>query len=763
MRRRRAGRAAIRAGAAIVVAASAASTAAAQAGPAAARAGTPPALTGRALVLINGDRLVTGGRFPRLLPGAASPAAAALLAMGTGSSSWVVPAVAVPFLGRGLDPALFRVASLASAEAAGRLPVTVSYRGPVPSLPGVVITGAAGGTARGYLTAAGARAFGAALVRQFAADHARASYGRDGMFGGGVSVRLAGSPAGAARAALARHPVAFPMRTLTVTGTNLAGKPDTGDVVAVFNTDRASRFADPVESQNVFDHGATRFSVPAGHYWVLGLFPAVLAHREFEWRLPILPQVTVAGSTTVHIAERAADSQIRVITPRPAVPVNESLELRHTSARGPASLTWFFGGYSPVFLSPTTRRATVGTLQAYVFEQLFSPAGAAGTPYEYDVAYADTGLLPPQRYVVRPAGLATVRASYYADAKTTGAESRFGVFPDQWATIPGVLFLPRKMPRRQTEYLTGNPAVLWDDTAEQYGLDLAGGQADALRTFRAGQQARESWNAYPLHEGYNTDLIGPANRATALPSASRAGNVLTVDVMPFSDSTPGHLGASGFYGGQAGPYGTITGRYRIDENGKLIASGNPLAGFKEVGPAGEFHAQVTLSPSPSTVRLVLDASRTAPIYPLSTASRTVWTWRSAHEAGARLPAGWGCVLGRYGTATGHACAVQPMMTLAYAVRGLSLAGSAPPGRQVVHVTAGHLQLATAAAVTRAAVSVSFDGGKTWRRAKVTGHGGSYAAAFRAPAGVTVSLRSSAADAAGGAVTETILNAYQAAP
>jgi hypothetical protein len=58
------------------------------------------------------------------------------------------------------------------------------------------------------------------------------------------------------------------------------------------------------------------------------------------------------------------------------------------------------------------------------------------------------------------------------------------------------------------------------------------------------------------------------------------------------------------------------------------------------------------------------------------------------------------------------------------------------------------------------VSVSFDGGKTWHPATVTGHDGSYTAAFKAPAGTKVSLRTSATDAAGGSITETLINAYR---
>jgi len=96
------------------------------------------------------------------------------------------------------------------------------------------------------------------------------------------------------------------------------------------------------------------------------------------------------------------------------------------------------------------------------------------------------------------------------------------------------------------------------------------------------------------------------------------------------------------------------------------------------------------------------------------------------------------------------------------VAGLSLAGSAPAGAQTVRVTAGHLELAKAVAVTGARVAVSFDGGKSWHPAKVTGSAGSYTASFTAPVGARVSLRTGAADAAGGTVTETLINAYQVA-
>jgi hypothetical protein len=101
-----------------------------------------------------------------------------------------------------------------------------------------------------------------------------------------------------------------------------------------------------------------------------------------------------------------------------------------------------------------------------------------------------------------------------------------------------------------------------------------------------------------------------------------------------------------------------------------------------------------------------------------------------------------------------------MLTLRYDVAGLGLTGRAAPGRQLIHITVGHLQRAHAARVTHAWAQVSFNGGKTFKAASVSSLGsGRFQINFTAPAGANVTLRVSAADAAGGSIKETILRAY----
>jgi hypothetical protein len=100
------------------------------------------------------------------------------------------------------------------------------------------------------------------------------------------------------------------------------------------------------------------------------------------------------------------------------------------------------------------------------------------------------------------------------------------------------------------------------------------------------------------------------------------------------------------------------------------------------------------------------------------------------------------------------------MTLSYQVQGMGLTGLTRPGPQVVDVTAGHIQLGGPAPVTRATAQVSFNDGDTWFPARATALGGGrFKIAYSAPAGVDVTLRVSAADAAGGSISETIVRGY----
>jgi len=731
-------------------------------------AAAPPA-PARTVVLINGDRMLTGSATGRqgvtvLPPG--SGLGGSLLTLGAGGVRYEIPVAAVPFLGNGLDPGLFNVGDLLRAERGGRVPVRVAYRGRRPVLPGVTLTRAGGGAAAGYLTASSARVFGAALARQFSADRARGSYGLDGMFTGGVSVGLAGiAPARGRRSftlVRATRP-RFVMHTLTVTGTDLAGRPDTGGFLMVVNVDDSRRFFDGA----TFDHGTVKLSVPAGHYWAAGIFTdAAQKGTPPAQRMVVLPQFTVARDTAVRVDERTATSKVTVSTPKPSRALDTNVNVLRLGAAGPSSYVAISGqGRAPLYVSPTTRRPTVGRLRPLTSWIRLFPAGAKGVPYQYYLEHLDTsGLLSGnQHYVVRPATLATVHARFYSDIPGTGFAFFIGV-PSALANEPmsfDVTGNRVRLPGQQTQYFTaGTSPVVWQEWEQSLGS--ADGQIGPFREFRPGAQVTEPWGAFPLHPSPNVNLAGAVtgdeDLAPSLISASRSGDTLTLDISPFSDG----IGDTGTrFQGANDPGSRVTGSYEIDQDGKKIASGNAVG----TGVAfGDFHTTAVLGSQPSTIRFTLDAAITGANYPLSSATRTVWTWRSAHEAGATVPRGWAC---RWVSTAPHLrgrnCAAEPMMTLGYQVAGLGLDGSVAAGRQSIGITVGHLPLATAARITTAAARVSFDGGRTWHAATVTGAAGAYRAAFTAPAATYVTLRVTAADAVGGRIAETITRAYKIAP
>ncbi|HEX6854257.1 MAG TPA: S53 family peptidase [Streptosporangiaceae bacterium] len=718
-------------------------------------AGTPAAGGARPVLLITGARLAmlpgpAGRPVPVLLPPASgsSLASGAMMTMGRAGNTAKVPVAALPFLGRGLDPALFDGAALRRAERGGQLPVQITYPGRVPRLPGVTITHASAGTATGFLTARSAPAFGAALSRQFAADHDRAAYGTDGLFAHGVRIALAGGPR------LGPSRPRFVLHTIVIHGTDLAGRPDNGDSISLVSADNTN----VVAGGGVFRHGIARMTVPAGHYWASGL---IFAKGKIAFVFP--PEFTVpASGANPHVTMdgHAATSVLSVSTPRPAVVDSESFTQIIRGKAGPpvAFILTVLGVLARqlhIVAAPAHYTPALGSLQTITQEQLASPRGAA-QQYAYSLDFpGPLNQVPSQHFTADPARLATVTENYFQDRPSAGGWVTAGGTTTELEGGPGVFPNPLRLPGQQIQYLTADPGVFWQSRYVEFGTTQAGGQAGALRSYRPGDQLTEDWGRYPLHPVAAVSLARQASVEpgfTLPPAAARAGDTLSLSPVAFSDSTPGHQGSGSFLD----PGARVTERYQVDQDGARLAAGDASGGIPPV----------LLSPRPSAVRFTLSARRAGPHYVLSPSSTTTWQWRSQRDKAAKVPAPWACPAAPPpATRLTRACAVQPMMTLAYQVAGLSLAGSTAPGHQAIGLTAGHLQLAAAPAVTSAGLQVSFDGGKAWQAAQVTAGAvaGQYTASFTAPAGAFVSLRATAADAADGSVTETITRAYRTAP
>jgi len=742
-----------------------------------------------------------------------------LVTMRRGGRSYAVPAAALPYLGHGLDPSLFDVHALERAEGAGRgrLPVVIRYgRSRLAPMPGITVTAAAGGLASGYLTGASEEKFGRALDRQFVVDRSEASYGTDGLFAGGLTISLPGgrvpgghspggrSPGGrvpggrvpggrvpSGRSPRPGRPVRpvrpvrpqYQMRTLTVTGSYRDGRPDTGDLVLLANVDNSGRL-DILDSETAFYHGAAKFSVPVGHYFAIGLFfgpsssgtPFPAIHG-----LDIVPQFTVAGNARLQLNERAASSRITMVTPRPAKVTDTSFLVFRRPRTGAQQFFGFInfrwlGDNVPIWVSPTTKRPTIGTLATIVDQALASPSpspshrvspsrsSAKAAPYEYDLAYQNlNGLIPPQRYIVRDSRLAVIKARYYL-AGHGGFLSRVSSFPRQLGQL-AFSYDPVHAPGTRTIYSSAAPDLIWTTSLYTAAGSFPGRliQTDQARIYRPGEHVTENWNAYPLHPTPNVDLIGGRGARggfLTLPSASRSGNTLILDFTPFGDNTPGHIGV-----GFSNDSGTakVSGTYEVDQNGKKISSGDAA---KATGGGPDLRLLVPLNPARSTIKFTLTAALgSGPAgTPPSGQSQTTWTWTSSHESGHHLPVGWWCLSAE------PSCRVESLLALDYSVANLSARGQTSPGRQLIDLAVGHLPLAKASKITKAAVQVSYDGGHTWRKARVapiaplsgsTGRG-RFRVAFAAPAGAWVTLRTHAQDTAGSAITETITDAYRVA-
>jgi len=738
------------------------------AGPAAAPAG--PAATS-SLFLIDGVRaqLAQGpGVCSFSLDVGGSPAAGSTLAsigeqtqtMTVGGQTYLLPVTAVPYLGRGLDASLFDLATLRTLEAGGRLPVQLAYNGALPALPGITVTSSGDGMAHGYLTLAGARTFGAALTRQFLADHAGGGYGQGGLFGHGLSIGPAGATAPTARTGTSRTATqpGYQMHTLTVTGTNEAGKPDTGDEIYVLNLDNTGRTGNFDSDVNYFYRGVAKFSLPVGHYWAIGdFFDVDQKARTFSERLDVLPQFTVSGNAALKVAEQAASSELSFGTARPSSLQGANLELNRTTANhGDDLFEWSSLTLNPkvappaLYASPVATPISVGTLTSETSAQLAAPASAPGTPYSYAVAYQAHGSIPVQHFTVNQAGLATQDARFYSAKPGAAAVATAAMFTGDYSALcSGNTLFQQKLAAQRIYYLSTAPGLSWQENYIPDGPGFgSGGQVSQPRSFLPGQHVTTDWNDYPLHPAARSRIGNPPGAPPSFPSATRAGNTLQLYLAAFSDSTPGHSG-QGIYP----PY-SRSASYELDQNGTEVAGG-PVKNFY-----GVFATTAKLKPSRSTIKFTLNTAQSAKLSPLSTATSTTWTWRSAHESGSALPASWACNYTRSGYT--RACRAEPLLTLAYNVSGESLTGSTQAGQQVVRLSVAHLEPSHGTAVTGAHLSASFDGGKTWHAATMTGRAGNWSAVFSAPAGAQVTLRTTATDAAGGTISETITGAYQVA-
>jgi hypothetical protein len=646
-----------------------------------------------------------------------------------GSDLYVVPQSVIPYLGSTMDLALFDVTKLAES-ASGTTAVQVTYRSSTSptAVPGIQITQRSGTSAQGVVTPASGPAFGAAIARQWLADHDSATH-TSGMF---ASVARIGS-ASAARPVVSPN---FVMHTLTVNGRDAKGKKDTGDNALIYNVDDMRAFI----STPTFVKGVAKVSVPAGHYAAFGVF------FDFQTgiaRLVAMPEFSVTADMTITLDARAATAPVSITTPKPANAFSKILGLGRTDTMGQSGTFQFLGGAATSYVvQPTTTPVTIGQFHYYVAARMFSPADAT-TSYSYDVEFPSDGAIgADQHYVVSGSNVAAVDSRYPASHENQPSiDSRFGALA--WQQFLFADLVPFTTPTQRAEYYSADPRVSWSGSYyasyNEASFQLLGIHQTAWRTYSPGTSFAATWGG-PLghprlleHDLYLNQTLCPA---------CISDTRLDLLAFPFSDNTPDHFG---FPDGAAdGLTESVT--YGVYADDALVRSG------------GFLDTEVTVPAGAQRYRIDYDNVRSSTDFTLSTDVQTRWTV-SASAPRVAPPAGWVCTIRANPPAS---CGVLPLVTADYSLP-VGLLGQLGSGPVSGTLQLGHLAGASIAFST-VTVSVSFDGGQSWQPVTVTDlGGGAFGIGLTVPAASTTdgfgALRVSVQDAAGGTFDQTIQHAF----
>ncbi|MGA8116335.1 MAG: hypothetical protein WCA46_21970 [Actinocatenispora sp.] len=546
-----------------------------------------------------------------------------------------------------------------------------------------------------------------------------------------VSAKLAGRPAAKPGTV---HPN-FPMRTVTLPVVDGQGAPPQDSFLSVVNVDDTRMF---VGFPQVVD-GETRISVPDGHY-------AVMAYSvEFgSGDSPISEHIafdtfTVDGKAVTHTVDLGtATHRLGFTTPKQATLGEVELDWYRGSsadvALGSGIGTW---GDHPIYLSSSPAGHGVQHFAAY--GRLASAADVA-KPYTYDLTFHSDGTVGAnQQYRATADSLATVDTRYYADKARTGDSVWFGTLP--WESIQFRSITPFAEPVHRTEYLTGDPDILYQAGVDALSTDEAWGGTEygGYRIFQPGQKLSQDWMRGPIVPGIPADT----GAGDYYCQACREGDTLSVALSPVTDSGADHSG----YLDASDKDTTSTAHFVLYQGDKKIADEKDVTG-------GDF----TVPADSAKYRLVYDQTRIAPWTAQSTKTHTELTFASEHSGATTVPGHWLC-----GIESEHAknCSPVGLMTANYQLtQGLD--GTVAPGPDSLVLTVNHAPGAGHVPVEAATVSVSYDDGATWTPTKVSDLGsGKFRANWTNPAsaaGGPVALKITAKDATGATISQLVHDA-----
>ncbi|MFG1715818.1 S8 family serine peptidase [Micromonospora sp. NPDC049203] len=468
--------------------------------------------------------------------------------------------------------------------------------------------------------------------------------------------------------------------------------------------------------RDVYDaDGESRIRVPKGRYGVQSLIFGD-GDQGSEATFLAQPELVVAGNQRLTLDARRAKPIRTTVPQRGAAPLLIDLTAAWNFGDYYATFgLWadrFEGLYSAQLGRTVSDKVFVGSLAS----QWVEPTAPERSPYFYGLNDLFPGRFPTgfvRHY--RPAELAVVTNRFAAGY--TGMENELVVYPEPDYNMGGsAIVLPVQVPGKRIDHLSTvrtrwSAELAFGERDEEGWLEPRAVLERVPTRYRAGHTYRDEWNKAPF---------GPSFPQPRWPEEgiTRTGDLMVVSLPVYSDAA-GHPGVSL----------NDTEQTRLYRNGTLFAE-SPYPGY------GEF----TVPPGAANYRLEAVAKRG--FTDLSTEVSASWTFRSKRVPGdvpARLPA--------------MAVRFTPP---------LAVDSSAPAGRTfTVPVTVRRQPGAPSGRVVALTVDVSYDGGKTWRKAALKKQGGAWTATVRHPAGPGyASLRATARDDAGNTVTQRIIQAYR---
>jgi subtilisin family serine protease len=363
----------------------------------------------------------------------------------------------------------------------------------------------------------------------------------------------------------------------------------------------------------------------------------------------------------------------------------------------------------------------------------------------YQLRYEHPDGLPAgYRQTADPRRLVRIEASYHSDVANLG-------YTEQWFGLserhPSGFYFGRPFhaPATVTQFV-GEPSA--DFFWRRQVLQATSPDEPATQLIQSSNRylpgtppQRESWFASPVRIGMPELPAGAPEREVC--SGCREGDLLIPPQFEV-DGSPQHL---------AFLSGAGTTAARMFRDGTQIPV-DTAAGYP----------RFRLTPEPASYRLELETAQfgVPSLRTLATRTQTSWTFRSARPApDALLPPQYAC---RISISAGP-CEFEPLIYPRYDL-GLDLLNRAPAGRtHTFEVSAGsHSATPDRAPVTGMRVSISVDGGDSWRSAiTIPLGGGRFRVVVRHPSlpGTDgfVALRVEAWDKAGNRVVQTIERAY----